>query len=84
MTPSQEKALKEIIADLKGQRHTNRMLMGDVGSGKTVVAMLTCLFAKKCGRQSALMAPTEILARQHFRTAKNLFMNELNVELLTS
>lgn len=84
LTPSQEKALKEIIADLKGQRHTNRMLMGDVGSGKTVVAMLTCLFAKKCGRQSALMAPTEILARQHFRTAKNLFMNELNVELLTS
>ena len=84
LTPSQKKALHEIISDLKGEKHTNRMLMGDVGSGKTVVAMLTCLFAKKCNRQSAIMAPTEILAKQHYRTAKTLFMNELNTELLTS
>ena len=84
LTPSQKKALHEIISDLKGEKHTNRMLMGDVGSGKTVVAMLTCLFAKKCKRQSAIMAPTEILAKQHYRTAKTLFMNELNTELLTS
>lgn len=84
LTPSQKKALREIISDLKGEKHTNRMLMGDVGSGKTVVAMLTCLFAKKCNRQSAIMAPTEILARQHYRTAQTLFMNELNTELLTS
>ena len=84
LTPSQKKAVHEIISDLKGEKHTNRMLMGDVGSGKTVVAMLTCLFAKKCNRQSAIMAPTEILAKQHYRTAKTLFMNELNTELLTS
>lgn len=84
LTPSQKKALHEIVTDLKGEKHTNRMLMGDVGSGKTVVAMLSCLFAKKCNRQSAIMAPTEILARQHYRTAKTLFMNELNTELLTS
>lgn len=84
LTPSQQKAIHEIIDDLKGEMHTNRMLMGDVGSGKTVVALLSCLFAKKSGKQSALMAPTEILARQHFRTAKTLFMDSLNVELLTS
>lgn len=84
LTPSQKKALHEIISDLKGEKHTNRMLMGDVGSGKTVVAMLTCLFTKKCNRQSVIMAPTEILAKQHYRTAKTLFMNELNTELLTS
>lgn len=84
LTPSQQKAIEEIVEDLKGERHTNRMLMGDVGSGKTVVALLSCLFAKKSGKQCAFMAPTEILARQHFRTAKTLFLNSLNTELITS
>ncbi|MDE6211314.1 MAG: ATP-dependent DNA helicase RecG [Clostridia bacterium] len=84
LTPSQNKAIEEIIEDLRGERHTNRMLMGDVGSGKTVIALLTCLFAKKCGRQSAIMAPTEILARQHYRTALSLFGDKLRVALLTS
>ncbi|MDE6189893.1 MAG: ATP-dependent DNA helicase RecG [Clostridia bacterium] len=84
LTPSQDVAIKEIVADLKGEKHTNRMLMGDVGSGKTVVALLSCLFAKKCGRQSSIMAPTEILARQHYRTALNLFGDKMSVALLTS
>ncbi|MDE6274955.1 MAG: DEAD/DEAH box helicase, partial [Clostridia bacterium] len=84
LTPSQSKAIEEIIADLRGERHTNRMLMGDVGSGKTVVALLACLFAKKCGRQSAIMAPTEILARQHYKTSLSLFGDKLRVALLTS
>ncbi|MDE7192090.1 MAG: ATP-dependent DNA helicase RecG [Clostridia bacterium] len=84
LTPSQNKAIEEIIQDLRGERHTNRMLMGDVGSGKTVIALLTCLFANKCGRQSAIMAPTEILARQHYRTALSLFGDKIRVALLTS
>ena len=84
LTKSQEVAIKEIIDDLRGERHTNRMLMGDVGSGKTVVALLTCLYAKKCGRQSAIMAPTEILARQHYKNSLSLFGDALKVALLTS
>lgn len=84
LTPSQDKAIREIVDDLRGERHTNRMLMGDVGSGKTVIALLTCLFAKKCGRQTSIMAPTEILARQHYKTAQKLFADKLNTALLTS
>lgn len=84
LTSSQEVAIKEIIDDLRGERHTNRMLMGDVGSGKTVVALLTCLYAKKCGRQSAIMAPTEILANQHYKNSLSLFGDRLRVALLTS
>ncbi len=84
LTDSQYKAIREIIDDLKGAKHTNRMLMGDVGSGKTVVALLSCLFAKKCGKQSAIMAPTEILARQHYKTALTLFGDSLRAALLTS
>lgn len=84
LTSSQDKAIREIVDDLRGERHTNRMLMGDVGSGKTVIALLTCLFAKKCGRQTSIMAPTEILARQHYKTAQKLFADKLNTALLTS
>lgn len=84
LTPSQDRAIREIVDDLRGERHTNRMLMGDVGSGKTVVALLSCLFAKKCGKQSSIMAPTEILARQHYRTALDLFGDKLSVALLTA
>ncbi|MDE6471622.1 MAG: ATP-dependent DNA helicase RecG [Clostridia bacterium] len=84
LTQSQNNAIEEIIDDLRGEKRTNRMLMGDVGYGKTVIALLTCLFAKKCGRQSAIMAPTEILARQHYRTALSLFGDKLRVALLTS
>ena len=85
LTQSQEKALNEIIADLKGPFRTNRMLLGDVGSGKTVVALLSSLFAIKNGYQVAIMVPTEILARQHYMNAQKLLKDEnINIAILTS
>ncbi|MGN0771416.1 MAG: ATP-dependent DNA helicase RecG [Christensenellales bacterium] len=85
LTDSQTVALKEIVSDLKGSDKTNRMLVGDVGSGKTVVALLSMVFVAKCGYQSVLMAPTEILATQHYDTATSLFAKTgLKVALLTS
>ncbi len=85
LTASQQKALNEIITDLKGGLRTNRMLLGDVGSGKTVVALLSALFAIRNGYQVAIMVPTEILARQHFMNAQKLLKNEnINVAILTS
>lgn len=68
LTASQETALKEIHADLASPERMLRLLQGDVGSGKTVVALLAMARAAEAGGQSALMAPTEILARQHFAT----------------
>ena len=68
MTDDQKKAVSEIISDLRQDRPMNRLLQGDVGSGKTVVAAAACFYAAKNGEQSALMAPTEILAIQHFNT----------------
>ncbi|MBA3448570.1 MAG: ATP-dependent DNA helicase RecG [Pseudaminobacter sp.] len=68
LTLSQEQALDEILADLKKPERMLRLLQGDVGSGKTVVALLAMTRAVEAGRQAALMAPTEILARQHFAT----------------
>lgn len=68
LTDSQRRALSEIRADLAGGDRMLRMLQGDVGSGKTVVALLTMLDAVEAGGQAALMAPTEILARQHLAT----------------
>jgi ATP-dependent DNA helicase RecG len=67
-TPSQTQALKEIGADMAASDRMLRLLQGDVGSGKTVVALFAMLNAVECGGQAALMAPTEILARQHFET----------------
>ena len=85
LTQTQKTALKEIIEDLKGKERTNRMLLGDVGSGKTVVALLTCLYVIKCGYQCAIMVPTEILANQHFINAKKILANaNINIALLTS
>lgn len=83
LTQGQGKAIQEILHDL-GQAHPmNRLIQGDVGSGKTVVAFITasCVLAE--GGQAALMAPTEILAEQHFRSATTLFSGKLNVALLT-
>lgn len=65
LTGAQERALHEIYADMKDPTRMLRLLQGDVGSGKTVVAALSLLNAVECGTQAALMAPTEILARQH-------------------
>jgi len=66
LTRGQERALAEIKADLQKPHPMNRLIQGDVGSGKTVVALLSCLFVLECGYQAAIMAPTEVLAEQHF------------------
>src|SRR5580704_17556516 len=68
LTPSQQRAVSDIIADLAQPHRMLRLLHGDVGSGKTVVALLAATTVIEAGRQAALMAPTEILARQHFAT----------------
>ena len=71
-TPSQRQALAEIDADLAAPRRMLRLLQGDVGSGKTLVALLAMLRAAEAGAQAALMAPTEVLAKQHHRTLSRL------------
>ncbi len=68
LTGSQQKALDDIAADLAKPERMTRLLQGDVGSGKTVVALLACAAVIEAGGQAALMAPTEILARQHHKT----------------
>ncbi|HET8872862.1 MAG TPA: ATP-dependent DNA helicase RecG [Gaiellaceae bacterium] len=85
LTPDQERAIAEIDADLEGERPMERLLQGDVGSGKTVVALYALLRAVEAGRQGALMAPTETLAEQHFLTIEPICA-ELGVScaLLTS
>ncbi len=65
LTPSQSQAVADIVADLAKPERMLRLLQGDVGSGKTVVALLAAAAVIEAGRQAALMAPTEILARQH-------------------
>jgi ATP-dependent DNA helicase RecG len=71
-TASQEKALREIDADLASPRRMLRLLQGDVGSGKTLVALMAMLRAVEAGKQAALMAPTEVLAKQHHRVLSHL------------
>ena len=68
LTPGQRGALREIVGDLRSPHPMNRLLQGDVGSGKTIVAVLAMALAAENGLQSALMAPTEILAEQHARS----------------
>lgn len=84
MTDAQKKCTVEILRDMCRDVPMNRLLQGDVGSGKTAVAAAACFFAHENGFQTALMAPTEILAVQHFKTLKS-FLEPLgiNVELLT-
>lgn len=85
LTEAQERTGEEIIADLKREIPMNRLLEGDVGSGKTVVACLAMYLTHLNGLQSALMAPTEILALQHYQTIKSLLAPyKIPVELLTS
>ncbi|HXO03065.1 MAG TPA: ATP-dependent DNA helicase RecG, partial [Stellaceae bacterium] len=72
LTQSQRLAIAEIAADMKASQQMMRLLQGDVGSGKTVVALLAMLIAIESGAQAALMAPTEVLARQHHATLQRL------------
>jgi ATP-dependent DNA helicase RecG len=72
LTHSQVKAIREIVDDMCSDRKMHRMLQGDVGSGKTIVALFASLLAMENGYQSAIMAPTELLAEQHFRTISRL------------
>lgn len=82
LTEAQERSLNEILADMRSPYHMNRLLQGDVGSGKTVVAGLAMYAAVTAGKQAALMVPTEILAEQHLQSLTSLFPN-LRILLLT-
>lgn len=84
LTDAQKRVMKEIRADLGSGRQMNRLLHGDVGSGKTMVALMACLIAADNGYQSCLMAPTEILAEQHYATLVQMTDGlPIRVELLT-
>lgn len=85
LTLDQDKAVNDIINDLSIKKRMNRLLQGDVGSGKTVIAFIAIYANYLSKYQSALMAPTEILAVQHYEEAKKIFSNfKLNIALLTS
>ena len=85
LTIDQLKAVNEIYEDLNSPRRMNRLLQGDVGSGKTLVAIIAIYINYLSGYQSALMVPTEILARQHYETIKKLFEKyNINICLITS
>ncbi len=84
LTGAQTEAVREIFEEMASGRRMNRLLQGDVGSGKTVVALFAMLLAAESGYQSALMAPTEVLAEQHARTVRSLLAeDDAGVALLT-
>lgn len=84
LTEAQKRVVKEIRADVKSGKQMNRLLQGDVGSGKTVVALMCMLMAIDNQYQASMMAPTEILAQQHFQTVTSLLGDmPVNVRLLT-
>ncbi len=84
LTGAQKRVVREIREDMRSGRQMNRLLQGDVGSGKTLVALLSSLIAIDNGFQACIMAPTEILAEQHLQTLRNLLNNmPVKVELLT-
>lgn len=84
LTGAQKRVIKEIRQDVGSGRQMNRLLQGDVGSGKTLVALMSMLIALDNGYQACMMAPTEILANQHYETIKELlFGMDVRVELLT-
>ena len=84
LTDAQKRVMHEIRADMCSGRQMNRLLQGDVGSGKTLVALMTMLIALDNGYQACLMAPTEILAEQHLQTIRDFLQGmDIRVELLT-
>jgi ATP-dependent DNA helicase RecG len=84
LTNDQKKSLNEINNDLKSNQKMFRLLQGDVGSGKTIVALSAAYNVIKSGFQVAVMAPTEILARQHYELAKKIYDPKIKIEILTS
>ncbi len=83
LTKDQSKTLDEINKDLSSENKMFRLLQGDVGSGKTIVSLLSALNTINSGFQVAIMTPTEILARQHFLLAKKIFPKHIRIELLS-
>ncbi|WP_306975361.1 ATP-dependent DNA helicase RecG [Alkalibacillus salilacus] len=83
LTQSQLRVLDEILNDLKYETRMNRLLQGDVGSGKTVIAAIALYATTQSGQQGALMVPTEILAEQHEDSLNDLFGDQLKIRLLT-
>lgn len=84
LTADQKKCVNEIFIDLKSDHASNRLIQGDVGSGKTIVCALAMYACITAGYQAALMVPTEILAKQHYFSLCKLFNNVIRVELITS
>lgn len=84
LTGGQERVLGEIADDLADKEPMLRLVQGDVGSGKTVLAALSCFVAARSGLQSALMAPTELLAEQHFASLERLLGSHMGIALVTS
>ena len=84
LTNDQKKAVDDIIKDMSSNSRMNRLIQGDVGSGKTIVSFIAMYINSICGYQSALMAPTEILATQHYNNLKNIFKDTgIEISLLT-
>ena len=84
LTRDQLNSISEINNDLKSNQKMFRLLQGDVGSGKTIVALISSLNVISCGYQVSFMAPTEILAKQHYELANKIFPKNINIDLLTS
>ena len=84
LTGAQKRVVREMRADMGSGRQMNRLLQGDVGSGKTLVGLLAMLLALDNNTQACMMAPTEILAAQHYATIKSFLKDmDINVALLT-
>ena len=84
LTKDQKKALSDINNDISSKNKMFRLLQGDVGSGKTIVSLISALNVIESGYQVAFMAPTEILAKQHFSLSKKIFPSTIDVEILSS
>lgn len=84
LTDGQMQAVSDIKGDFLSKKKMNRLILGDVGSGKTIVSFIALYMNMLAGYQGVLMAPTEILAVQHFNNMKSLFEDKLNIQLLTS